>query len=53
MLAHMLLAAIGEVAMFVATAANPDEALRGGQASVDTMLTRLFGERDQSPTDAH
>ncbi len=47
MLAHMLLAAVGEVAMFVATAADPDEALRTGQASVDTMLIRVFGNGDR------
>jgi AcrR family transcriptional regulator len=47
MLAHMILAAVGEVAMFVATAADPDEAVRTGQASVDTMLTRLFGNGDR------
>lgn len=44
MLAHMILAAVGEVAMFVATATDPDAALRVGQASVDTLLTRLFGD---------
>ncbi len=48
MLAHMILAAVGEVAMFVATAADPDAALRVGQASVDTLLTRLFGDGHQA-----
>jgi AcrR family transcriptional regulator len=44
MLAHMLLAAFGEAAMFVATAEDPDEALRSAQQAVDTLLTRLFAQ---------
>jgi AcrR family transcriptional regulator len=42
MLAHMLLAAVAEAAMFVATAEEPKKALRSAQAAVDTLLTRLF-----------
>jgi hypothetical protein len=42
MLAHMLLAAFGEAAMFVATAEDPDQALHSAQQAVDTLLTRLF-----------
>jgi AcrR family transcriptional regulator len=45
MLAHMLLAAFGEVAMFVATADDPDGALPSAQEAVDTLLTRLFTKR--------
>ena len=42
MLAHMLLAAVAEAAMFVATAEEPEKALRSARAAVDTLLTRLF-----------
>lgn len=45
MLAHMLLAAFGEAAMFVATADDPDGALPAAQDAVDTLLTRLFAKR--------
>jgi AcrR family transcriptional regulator len=42
MLAHMLLAAFGEAAMYVATADDPDQALPSAQDAVGTLLTRLF-----------
>ncbi|CAN5311921.1 MAG: hypothetical protein ACR2JP_10705 [Acidimicrobiia bacterium] len=42
MLARMVLAAASETAMVIATAAEPDAALRIGQATLDTLLTRLF-----------
>lgn len=45
MLAHMLLAAFGEAAMFVATAEHPDNALHSAQDAVGTLLTRLFTNR--------
>jgi hypothetical protein len=43
MLSHMILAAVGEAAMVVATAADPAGALRSAQDTVATLLTRLFG----------
>lgn len=45
MLAHMILAAVGEAAMFVATADDSDDALRVAQDSVNTLVTRLFSTR--------
>jgi AcrR family transcriptional regulator len=42
-LSHMVLAAVGEAAMFVATSDDPDAALQTALAAVDTLLTRLLG----------
>jgi hypothetical protein len=44
MLAHMVLAAVGEAAMVVATADDPEAALPIAYATVDTFLTRLFAK---------
>lgn len=44
MLAHVVLAAVAEIALFVATAPKPKTALRSGKRTLDTVLTRLFGE---------
>ncbi len=46
--AHMVLAAVGEAAMFVATADDPEAALPAALIAVDTLLTRLFAERPRS-----
>lgn len=42
-LSHMILAAVGEAAMFVATSDDPDAALHTALAAVDTLLTRVLG----------
>lgn len=42
MLAHMVLAAASEAALQVASAADPDAAVRDGIAALDLLLTRLF-----------
>ena len=42
-LSHMILAAVGEAAMFVATSDDPDAALQTALAAVDTLLTRVLG----------
>jgi AcrR family transcriptional regulator len=41
-LSHMILAAVGEAAMFVATSDDPDAALQTALAAVDTLLTRVL-----------
>ncbi|HEU5472770.1 MAG TPA: TetR/AcrR family transcriptional regulator [Actinophytocola sp.] len=41
MLAHMVLAAVGEAAMLIARAADKQAARRTGQAALDTLLNRL------------
>jgi AcrR family transcriptional regulator len=48
-LAHMLLAAFSEAAMFVATAEHPNRALRSAQDAVGTLLTRLFSQPPVRP----
>jgi AcrR family transcriptional regulator len=49
-LSHMILAAVGEAAMFVATSDDPDAALQTALASVDTLLTRVLGpDKARSP----
>lgn len=50
MLAHMVLAAVGEAAMFVATADNPSAALPTAQDAVDTVLTKLFRPAEKGTT---
>jgi AcrR family transcriptional regulator len=40
--AHMLLAAVAEAALLIAQADDPEAALAGGQAAVDTLLTRVL-----------
>jgi AcrR family transcriptional regulator len=45
LLAHVLLAALNEAALFVAFAEDQPAAAETGRASVDTLLDRLFGER--------
>lgn len=42
MLANMLLAAVSEAALFIATAEDPTAALQTGLAVLDTLLDRLF-----------
>lgn len=42
-LAHMVLAAVGEAAIMIATAVEPQAALQRGLAALDTLLNRLFG----------
>jgi AcrR family transcriptional regulator len=42
-LSHMILASVGEAAMVVATSDNPDVALLGALAAVDTLLIRVIG----------
>jgi AcrR family transcriptional regulator len=44
LLAHMILAAVNEAALFIARADDAEAALVTGRASVDTLLTRLVGE---------
>lgn len=44
-LAHMVLAAVSEAALLIAQASDQEVALANGRAAVDTLLTRLFGER--------
>jgi hypothetical protein len=41
LLAHMVLAAVGEVALVSAHADDPDDALRRGRSAIDTLLDRL------------
>lgn len=41
-LSHMILAAVGEAAMFVATSDDHDAALQTALAAVDTLLTRVL-----------
>lgn len=41
-LANIVLASVGEVAMMIAQADDPQAALAEGQAAVDTLLDRLF-----------
>jgi AcrR family transcriptional regulator len=45
LLAHVLLAALNEAALFVAFAEDQPAAADTARASVDTLLDRLFGER--------
>jgi hypothetical protein len=42
-LAHMLLAALTEVALVIARAKDSRAAVRAGQAAVDALLDGLFG----------
>jgi AcrR family transcriptional regulator len=42
MLAHMVLAAVGEAAKLIARAEDPKAARAAGQAALDTLLDRLF-----------
>jgi AcrR family transcriptional regulator len=42
-LAHMILAAVGEAAIFVATSDDPDASLQTALSAVDTLLTRVLG----------
>jgi AcrR family transcriptional regulator len=42
--AHMLLAALNEVALLVARADDREAAIRDGEAAVDALLVRLLGE---------
>ena len=44
-LGHMLLAALAEVALFIARAKDAKGAIRAGQAAVDDLLDGLFGPR--------
>jgi AcrR family transcriptional regulator len=44
LLAHMVLAAVNEAALFIAGADDAEAALATGRASVDALLTRLVGE---------
>jgi len=41
--ANMLLAAVSEAALFIATSDDPAAALDAGLAVLDTLLDRLFG----------
>ena len=41
-LANMLLAAVSEAALLIATSAHPRAALRSGLAALDTLIDRLF-----------
>jgi AcrR family transcriptional regulator len=43
--AHMLLAALNEIALLVARAEDRDAAIRDGEAAVDALLVRLLGAR--------
>ena len=43
MLAHMLMAALTEVALVIARASDSKAAVRVGQAAVDALLDGLFG----------
>jgi AcrR family transcriptional regulator len=45
LLAHVLLAALNEAALFVAFAEDQPAAAETARASVDTLLDRLFGDR--------
>jgi hypothetical protein len=42
LLAHMLLAALGEIAMVLARGDQSDEEMAAAQAAVDDLLTRLI-----------
>ena len=44
MFAHVLLAALGEIALVVARADDPDSAVRSGEAAVDELIERLLGD---------
>jgi uncharacterized protein YggU (UPF0235/DUF167 family) len=44
-LAHMLMAALTEVALVIARASDSKAAVRAGQAAVDALLDGLFGSR--------
>lgn len=44
-LANMVAAAVGEAALVIARAQDPDAALRSGLAAVDMLLHSLFGAR--------
>lgn len=43
LLSHMLLAAVSEAALLVAEADDAEAALAAGQATLDTLIDRLFG----------
>jgi len=45
LLAHVLLAALNEAALFVAFAEDQRAAADTARATVDTLLDRLFGRR--------
>lgn len=51
-LSHMILAAVGEAAIFVATSDDPDAALQPALAAVDTLLTRVLGPNNSRGTRA-
>jgi hypothetical protein len=42
MFAHVLLAAMGEIALVVARADDPEAAVRSGEAAVDELIQRLL-----------
>ncbi len=46
MFAHMLLASLNEIALFIARADDPAAAMRSGAAAVDELLHRLLGPAD-------
>jgi hypothetical protein len=46
MFAHMLLASLNEIALFMARADDPSAAMRTGAAAVGEMLRRLLGPVD-------
>src|SRR5262245_32268830 len=48
-LAHMLMAALAEVALVIARASDSKAAVRAGQAAVDTLLDGLFGSPVDGP----
>jgi AcrR family transcriptional regulator len=43
MLAHVLMAALSEIALVVARSDDPDGAVRSGEAAVDELIQRLLG----------
>ena len=47
--AHVVLATMNEIALLVARAGQPDDAMRVGSATIDEVLSRLLGAPD-SPT---
>ena len=44
MFAQIALATVNELAIMIATAEDPEQALRAGQSGVDEFLRRLLGD---------